>query len=49
MVLKLGHFGKQVTNEWKVLKSDAGDGQVERAKNAEILHGVNEEKMSYVQ
>jgi hypothetical protein len=25
-VLKLGHFGKQVRNNWKVLKYDAGEG-----------------------
>jgi hypothetical protein len=26
MVLKLGHFRKQVTNTWKILMYDAGEG-----------------------
>jgi hypothetical protein len=26
MVLKLGHFGHQIRNTWKVLKCDAGGG-----------------------
>jgi hypothetical protein len=26
MVVKLGHFGKQIGYDWKVLKCDAGEG-----------------------
>ena len=26
MVLKLGHFGQQIRNTWKVLKCGAGEG-----------------------
>jgi hypothetical protein len=26
MVLKLGHFGKQIRNTWKVMKYGAGEG-----------------------
>jgi len=26
MVLKLGHFGQQIRNNWKVLKCGAGEG-----------------------
>ena len=44
VVLKLGHFGKQITDEWKGLKCGAGEGSVGRAKNVEVLHGVKEEK-----
>jgi len=27
MVLKLGHFGKQIKNTWEVLKCGAGEGR----------------------
>jgi hypothetical protein len=26
MVLKLGHFRKEIRNTWKVMKCDAGEG-----------------------
>jgi len=26
MVLKLGHFGKEIRNTWKILKCGAGEG-----------------------
>jgi hypothetical protein len=48
MVLKIEHFGKYITIGWKVLKCDAGEGSVDRTKNAEVLLGVKEEKMSNV-
>jgi Ni,Fe-hydrogenase III large subunit len=43
MVLKRGHFGKQIRNTWKVLKCGAGKGRTERVRK-EVLHGVKEEK-----
>jgi hypothetical protein len=27
MVLKVGYFGKQITNSWNILKYGAGEGQ----------------------
>jgi len=42
MVLKLGHFGEQITNTWKVLKCGAGEGWTDRVRNGEVLHKVKE-------
>jgi hypothetical protein len=46
MVLKLGHFGKQIKKTWEVLKCDAGKGwrrSFGQMKNEEILHRLKEE------
>jgi len=40
MVLKLGRFGQQIRNTWKVLKCGAGEGW----RNEEVLLRVNEQR-----
>jgi hypothetical protein len=49
MVLKLGHFGKYITNSWKVLKCDAREGwrrsvghRVKEERN--ILHTIKKQR-----
>ena len=42
MMLKLGHFGEQIRNTWKVLKCGAGEVWTDRVRNGEVLHKVKE-------
>ena len=48
MVLKLGRFGQQIRNDWKVLKCDAGEGWRSvgptHVRNEEVLLRVNEQR-----
>ena len=49
MVLKLGRFGQQIRNTWKVLKCGAGEGWrrsivTDHVRNEEVLLRVNEER-----
>ena len=46
MVLKLGHFGQEIRNTWKVLKCGAGEGWrkiswTDYMRNEEVLLRVN--------
>ena len=46
MVLKLGHFGQEIRNTWKVLKCGAGEGWrkiswTDHMRNEEVLLRVN--------
>ena len=49
MVLKLGRFGQQIRNTWKVLKCGAGEGWrrsvgPDHVRNEELLLRVNEQR-----
>jgi len=49
MVLKLGRFGQQIRNTWKVLKCGAGEGWgkiswTDHVRNEEVLLRVNEQR-----
>ena len=47
MVLKLGCFGQQISNTWKVLKCGAGEGKIswtDHVRNEEVLLRVNEQR-----
>jgi hypothetical protein len=45
MMLKLGHFRKEIRNTWKVFKCDAGEGRISWSicvRNEEVLHYVKD-------
>ena len=49
MLLKIGHFGKQIRKTWKVLKCGTGEGRrrsswTDRVRNEEVLHRIKEER-----
>jgi len=48
MMLKLGRFGQQIRNTWKVLKCGAGEGWrcnwTDHVRNEEVLLRVNEHR-----
>jgi hypothetical protein len=44
MVLKLGRFGQQIRNTWKVLKCGAGEGWTDDVINEEVLLRVKEQR-----
>ena len=49
MVLKLGRFGQQIRNTWKVLKRGAGEGWrkiswTDHVRIEEVLLKVNEQR-----
>jgi hypothetical protein len=44
MVLKLGRFGQQIRNTWKVLKCGAGEGWIRVKEQINILHEIIKRK-----